>query len=83
LGDIPGLQSCNYASVRNRICSDGSQWLTPRMNAFLSNKLVAANEEYGLCKKMICECEKLKLYAEKFARKGKWFIKKEIFKSAN
>ncbi|MDR2602538.1 MAG: radical SAM protein [Spirochaetaceae bacterium] len=43
LGLIPELKAPAYAQIRNRICGDGSAWLTPEMNAFLSGKLYDSN----------------------------------------
>ena len=36
-----------YAEMRNRVEKDGSEWLTPRMKAFLSTKLKESNKEYA------------------------------------
>ena len=48
LGLIPEHESIVYSRIRNRVADDiGSEWLNPRMNAFLSNKLKYANEEYS------------------------------------
>lgn len=51
LGDIPELNTPTYADVRNRICIDGSEWLSPKMKAFMSSKLSESNEEYRSTKK--------------------------------
>jgi hypothetical protein len=37
-GDIPEINISSYAEIRNRKCDDGSEWLTPRMKAFLSQR---------------------------------------------
>lgn len=49
LGVIPSVPAPTYASLRNRVCKDGTEWLTPEMKTFLSNKLENANvpEERG------------------------------------
>ncbi|MEE1057034.1 MAG: radical SAM protein [Acutalibacteraceae bacterium] len=47
LGDIPELNTPTYAQVRNRVCSDGSEWLTPKMKSFMSSKLCESNKEYS------------------------------------
>lgn len=44
-GAIPELQTPLYAELRNRVCSDGTEWLQPEMKAFMSCKLEAANEQ--------------------------------------
>ena len=46
LGDIPELPAPTYATLRNRVCLDGSEWLKPEMKAFMSTKLFESNEEY-------------------------------------
>jgi hypothetical protein len=45
LGLIPALRPAPppYAAIRNRRCTDGSQWLTDSMNAFLSGRLYDDN----------------------------------------
>lgn len=52
LGNIPTLKSPTYAETRNRVTQNGEEWLTSDMNSFLSNKLVEANGEYSLAKKI-------------------------------
>ena len=52
-GDIPELQFPTFAEVRNRKCTDGSQWLTDEMYNFVNCKLVETNGEYNKCKKII------------------------------
>jgi pyruvate-formate lyase-activating enzyme len=37
-GDIAGINISSYAEIRNRKCDDGSEWLTPRMKAFFSQR---------------------------------------------
>ena len=51
LGAIPELEAPTYAELRNRECADGTEWLQPKMKAFLSQKLYDNNAEYGQCKK--------------------------------
>lgn len=45
-GDIPELESPTYDLLRNRICSDGTEWLKPEMKAFMQSKLKDSNIEY-------------------------------------
>lgn len=47
LGTIPELDAPTYDAMRNRVCMDGSEWLTPRYKAFISQKLVENNTEYS------------------------------------
>ena len=56
LGDIPELESPTYAELRNRICTDGSEWLKPEMKHFLSTKLWQSNKEYSVLKKASTNC---------------------------
>lgn len=51
-GDIPDLNiNYNYAQLRNRVCTDGSEWLGPVMKDFMSTKLIESNKEYSCIKK--------------------------------
>ena len=52
LGDIPELQTPTYADVRNRVCTDGSEWLAPGMKEVMQSKLSESNEEYSFWQKM-------------------------------
>ena len=47
LGAIPEMATPTYASMRNRVCIDGSEWLTDRMKNFLSGKLADNNVLYS------------------------------------
>lgn len=51
LGNIPELDAPTYAELRNRICNDGSEWLTPEMKSFMSTKLYESNREYTIQEK--------------------------------
>lgn len=46
LGNIPELLSPTYAYLRNRVCNDGSEWLSPDMKEFMNGKLYELNVEY-------------------------------------
>lgn len=43
-GVIPDFTSTTYADIRNRICDDGSTWLKPKMQQFMSTKLQESNQ---------------------------------------
>lgn len=43
LGIIPDIKTPTYAELRNRITDDGEEWYSPRMKAFLSEKLENTN----------------------------------------
>lgn len=38
LGVIPEIETPHYDTLRNRICIDGTEWLTPKIKTFLNNK---------------------------------------------
>ena len=44
LGVIPSIETPAYALLRNRLCKDGTEWLTPEMKDFLSSKLENTHE---------------------------------------
>ena len=46
LGDIPELETPTYAQLRNRVTQNGTEWLNPKMKAFMSQKLYENNEIY-------------------------------------
>lgn len=46
LGCISGADVPTYAHMRNRLCTDGSQWLTPKVLDFFSQKLENAHVVY-------------------------------------
>lgn len=43
LGAIPSLKTPTYATLRNRVNPDGSEWLQPKMKAFMSTRLYDSN----------------------------------------
>lgn len=51
LGVVPNLNCPTYCDLRNRTCTDNSEWLTPKVKEFLSSKLSETNEEYSGFKK--------------------------------
>lgn len=44
-GDIEDFSDITYADIRNRVCTDGSEWLQPKMKEFLNSKLTEANKK--------------------------------------
>jgi len=52
LGDIPTLQSPTYAEMRNRVCADGTEWLSEDMRNFMSSKLYESNRQYNYVKRL-------------------------------
>ena len=51
-GTIPELEAPTYAEERNRVCSDGSEWLQPAMKEFMSSRLYDSNKEYDETRKL-------------------------------
>ncbi|KWW35847.1 MAG: radical SAM domain-containing protein [bacterium F083] len=46
LGNIPEIETPTYALMRNRVCTDGTEWLNKEMKSFLSSKLEDSNNKY-------------------------------------
>jgi hypothetical protein len=42
-GFVPSMKTPTYAELRDRVCQDGTHWLTPRMRALFSQKLYDNN----------------------------------------
>ena len=74
LGNIPELVTPMYSEERNRIMSNGEQWLKPYCNAFFSTKLYEANENYSYGKKLMCIAKNLET---KIGEKIKRYLKDE------
>ena len=52
LGCIPEHECITYAQLRNRVCTDGSEWLKPNVREFFSCKLKDNNREYSWAEKV-------------------------------
>lgn len=52
-GAIPSLNTPTFADQRNRVCTDGSEWLYPEMKAFMSSRLNESNREYNALERLI------------------------------
>lgn len=39
LGDIPEIDGATYNDIRNRTCSDGTEWVNPRMKQIISQRI--------------------------------------------
>lgn len=44
LGDVPTINSHTYADVRDRLCSDGTHWLTEKYRSFIAQRLCDNNK---------------------------------------
>lgn len=51
LGCIPTLKTPTYAEMRDKVCNDGSHWLSPTFRKVFSHKLYDCNCEYSRAKK--------------------------------
>lgn len=45
LGTVPDMEAPYYDELRNRVCTDGTEWLTQSMREFMHTKLIESNEE--------------------------------------
>ena len=52
LGCIPHFTNIGYGDIRDRIRSDGTHWIQPRMKAFLNTKCENTNKEISLIGKI-------------------------------
>lgn len=73
LGNIPELNDIpTYDLMRNRVCSDGTEWLNKEMKSFLSQKLYDNNDEFNetqkkkVNKKMFFDSKISSLYLSTF-----------------
>ena len=67
LGAIPEIQAPTYADMRNRMCTDGTEWLKPKMKELLSQKLYDNNSAYSLLQRCIAEAKIDKMQLKKKA----------------
>lgn len=51
-GVIPTIKTPTYTELRNRKCDNGSEWIHPKMKAFMSQKLADNNDEYNTTEKI-------------------------------
>lgn len=52
-GTIPNLQTPYYSEMRNRVMSNGEEWLTKECKEFFESKLIETNCEYSKFQKII------------------------------
>lgn len=53
LGVMPDVEAPTYASMRDRLCSDGSRWLNDDVREFFSQKLENNNIKYNETEKKL------------------------------
>ena len=63
-GLIPELEVSDYADQRNRICSDGKQWLSKRMENFMRSRLSEANNFDTFHQKLISNTKSYQITKE-------------------
>lgn len=78
LGDIPELQTPTYAQLRNRVCEDGSEWLTPETRAFFESKLCESNKPYSFMKKAACKLEDFEREAASLSKRTAHRVKQQL-----
>ena len=57
LGCIPHVTNVRYGDIRNRIKTNGGEWLQPEVKSFFNSTLVESNEEYSEAKKRMILAE--------------------------
>lgn len=82
LGNIPEIRTCTYDRIRNRICTDGTEWLNKQMKEFISQRLEDNNKQFGLGKKVINEFWYYYLSIKRYMKR-KWEISTEKRKCKN
>lgn len=82
LGNIPNLKTPSYKDLRNRVCNDGTEWLTETYKNIYSEKLLDSNREYSINeKKKIDRYNKIMFVKQRISIKRIInFIKKRIIK---
>jgi hypothetical protein len=81
IGDIPELDTPPFSEMRNRICSDGTEWLSHEMKEFMSHKLIENNEEYSVLKKKRIKVRFKTVKAYRKIRRTMGKIKRKIKKA--
>lgn len=54
MGVIPEYNAPTYATIRNRVREDGTEWFSKKAKIFFDSKLNESNEEYSSFKKHVC-----------------------------
>ena len=77
-GTIAERNDPTYDVMRNRVCDDGTEWLKPRMKAFMSQRLRDNNEEYSAIKKFLSDMYIRRIKGTRGIRKILSSIKRHI-----
>jgi hypothetical protein len=80
LGDVLEVKGITYTDIRNRVASDESNWLTPEMKAFCSQRLQEGNKIFSNREKMWLELRKPFFIRSDFKNKVIKRIKNICFK---
>lgn len=59
LGVVPSMNTPRFAGLRNRLCDNGSEWLTPEMKLFLNKKLGDENLQLTWIEKYLYDIKRL------------------------
>ncbi len=76
-GVIPELITPDYVSMRNRICSDGTEWLSETIGDAFRSRLYDNNEIRGLLRRLVANVENTMLRSRIYARMKKLWRKHE------
>lgn len=74
LGLVPSMKTPHYDIMRNRVMSDGSEWLTNKLRDFMHSKLNEANTEYSPEKKAFINA----LMSEEYDNKRYTYDRREL-----
>ncbi len=77
LGCVPYFTEVKYGDIRNRIKSDGGQWIQPELLNFFNSTLIESNEEHNFIKKLI---NRQRSYYSVIKRRLKRHVKKILRK---
>jgi len=68
-GTIPSFNAPTYDILRNRVRQDGTEWLNPKMKAYMAQKLGDNNKHYSVLKKSFVDTEMcLRILKRKLSR---------------
>ena len=57
-GMVPDIKSPTYAQMRDRVRTDGTHWILPRMRAVFESKISDNNTQYSKLKKLLLKLNK-------------------------
>ncbi len=78
LGLIPNATNVRYGDIRNRITSDGREWLQPELKNFFNTCLVESNKEYTPAEKTKKSISLMFDYGKDVINYGKYVISNKL-----